>query len=53
VLLGTLAAFALNAVVAAVLLLSRHVTRKGATAFGPWMVAGAAVGAFWGSALGP
>ena len=53
VLLGTLAAFALNAVVAAVLLLSRRVTRKGATAFGPWMVAGATVGAFWGPALGP
>jgi len=53
VLLGALAAFALNAVVAAVLLVSRRVTRKGATAFGPWMVAGAAVGAFWGPALGP
>jgi leader peptidase (prepilin peptidase)/N-methyltransferase len=53
VLLGALAAFALNAVVAAVLLLSRRVTRKGATAFGPWMVAGAAIGAFWGPALGP
>ena len=53
VLLGALAAFGLNAVVAAVLLLSRRVTRRGATAFGPWMVAGAAVGAFWGPALGP
>ena len=36
---------------AAVLLLSRHVTRKDATAFGPWMVAGAAVGALWPPAL--
>ena len=52
-LVGTLAAFTLNAVVAAVLLLSRHVTRKGATAFGPWMVAGAAIGALWAPALSP
>ena len=53
VLVGTLIAFALNGVVAAVLLLSRRLTRKGATAFGPWMVAGAAFGAFWAPALGP
>ena len=49
VFVGTLAAFALNGVVAAVLLLSRRATRKSATAFGPWMVAGAAIGALWGS----
>lgn len=53
VFVGTLAAFALNAIVVAVLLLSRHVTRKGATAFGPWMVAGAAIGALWAPALSP
>jgi leader peptidase (prepilin peptidase)/N-methyltransferase len=47
VFVGTLAAFALNALVAVVLLVSRRVTRKGATAFGPWMVAGAAIGALW------
>ena len=51
VFVGTLAAFALNAVLVAVLLLSRRITRKGATAFGPWMVAGAAIGAFWAPAL--
>jgi leader peptidase (prepilin peptidase) / N-methyltransferase len=50
VLVGTLAAFTLNGIVAAVLLLSRHATRKSATAFGPWMVAGAAVGAIWAPA---
>jgi leader peptidase (prepilin peptidase)/N-methyltransferase len=50
---GTLAAFALNALVAVVLLLSRQVTRKGATAFGPWMVAGAAIGTLWAPALSP
>ena len=32
---------------AAVLLLTRHATRKSASAFGPWMVAGAAIGALW------
>jgi len=51
VFVGTLAAFALNALVAVVLLVSRRVTRKGATAFGPWMVAGAAIGALWVPAL--
>ena len=45
VLIGTLAAFTLNGVVAAVLLLTRRVTRSGALAFGPWMVAGAIIGA--------
>ena len=47
VFVGTLAAFSLNGIVAVVLLLSRHATRKSATAFGPWMVAGAAIGALW------
>jgi leader peptidase (prepilin peptidase)/N-methyltransferase len=47
VLVGTVAAFTLNGVVAAVLLVSRHATRKSAIAFGPWMVAGAAIGALW------
>jgi len=45
VLAGTLAAFVLNGVVVVVLLLGRRVTRGGATAFGPWMVAGAVLGA--------
>jgi leader peptidase (prepilin peptidase)/N-methyltransferase len=53
VFVGTLAAFALNAMVAAVLLVTRRVTRKGATAFGPWMVAGAAIGALWAPVLSP
>jgi leader peptidase (prepilin peptidase)/N-methyltransferase len=53
VFIGTLIAFALNAFVAAVLLISRQVTRKGATAFGPWMVVGAAIGALWAPALSP
>ena len=47
VLVGTLIAFTLNGVVVALLLLSGRVTRGGATAFGPWMVAGAAIGAVW------
>jgi len=51
VLVGTLAAFTLNGIVAAALLVSGHVTRKSATAFGPWMVAGAAVGALWPATL--
>jgi leader peptidase (prepilin peptidase)/N-methyltransferase len=51
VLVGTLAAFTLNGVVAAVLLLSRRATRNSATAFGPWMVAGAAIGAIWPATL--
>jgi len=47
VLVGTLAAFTLNGIVVAVLLLMRRVSREGATAFGPWMVAGAAIGVLW------
>jgi len=53
VFVGTLAAFALNAIVVTVLLLSRRVTRKGATAFGPWMVAGAAIGTLYAPVLSP
>lgn len=48
---GTLAAFCLNGVVAAVLLLVTNLTRRGDIAFGPWMVTGAAVGAAWGPAV--
>ncbi|MBB1032994.1 DUF4175 domain-containing protein, partial [Dietzia sp. CQ4] len=46
VLIGTLAAFALNAVVALVLLLSRRADRHTGIAFGPAMIAGAAVAAW-------
>jgi leader peptidase (prepilin peptidase)/N-methyltransferase len=49
VLVGTVAAFTLNGIVAVILLVSRRATRKSAIAFGPWMVAGAAIGALWGS----
>lgn len=48
VLAGTLAAFALNAVVALVLLASRRVTAKSGIAFGPAMILGAVLGAaYW------
>jgi leader peptidase (prepilin peptidase)/N-methyltransferase len=43
VVVATLAAFVLNGVVVAVLLLSRRVSRGGEVAFGPWLVVGAAV----------
>lgn len=46
VLVGTLAAFALNAVVALVLLLSRRADRHTGIAFGPAMIAGAAAAAW-------
>ena len=46
VLIGTLVAFALNAVVALVLLLSRRADRHTGIAFGPAMIAGAAVAAW-------
>ncbi|MFN3338267.1 MAG: prepilin peptidase [Dietzia sp.] len=46
VLVGTLAAFAINAVVALVLLLSRRANRHTGIAFGPAMIAGAAVAAW-------
>jgi len=48
-LMGTLAAFVLNGLVAALLLLLRRASRRSSLAFGPWMVAGAALGATWGS----
>jgi leader peptidase (prepilin peptidase)/N-methyltransferase len=51
VLLGTLAGFALGAVVSLSLLATRLAGRKSDYPFGPWMVAGAAVGAVWGPAL--
>ncbi|MBB1021334.1 prepilin peptidase [Dietzia sp. E1] len=48
VLAGTLAAFALNAVVALVLLASRRVTAKSGIAFGPAMILGVVLGAaYW------
>ena len=47
VLMGTLAAFALAAAVSLALLALRKVTRKSEIPFGPWMIAGAAVGAAW------
>ncbi|WP_246006126.1 prepilin peptidase [Georgenia muralis] len=47
VLMGTLAAFALVAVVSLILLALRRVGRKSEIPFGPWMIAGAAVGAAW------
>ena len=47
VFVGTLAAFTLNGIVAAVLILIGHATRKSSTAFGPWMVAGATIGVLW------
>ncbi len=50
VLVGTLAAFLLNAAVAVVLLAARRVHRNSDIPFGPWLVAGAAVGAAVGAA---
>ncbi|MBA3529459.1 MAG: prepilin peptidase [Propionibacteriaceae bacterium] len=50
-LLGTLAGFTLSGVVAAVLVLATRATRRTDFPFGPWMVAGAAVGAAWGPAF--
>ncbi len=46
VLTGTLAAFALNGVLALVLLLTTRATRRSGIPFGPAMVAGAAIGAW-------
>ncbi|MBK5248662.1 MAG: prepilin peptidase [Actinomycetales bacterium] len=48
VLLGSLAAFILSALVALTLLATRKATRGTAFPFGPWMVAGAAISAAWG-----
>jgi leader peptidase (prepilin peptidase)/N-methyltransferase len=47
VVVGTLAAFVVNGLVVAVLLLSGRVTRRSAVAFGPWLVLGAVVGSAW------
>ncbi len=51
VLAGTLAAFLLGGAFAVVLLISRRANRRTAFPFGPWMVAGAAVGAVWVPAM--
>jgi len=47
VFVGTTAAFALLAVLSIVLLVARRVGRKTELPFGPWMVAGATLGAAW------
>ena len=52
VLVGTVAAFALGGMWAAVLLLSRRSGRGDSYPYGPWMVLGAAVGAAWGAVAG-
>ncbi len=49
--LGVLSAFALNALVAVGLLLGRRVSWRGEVPFGPWLVAGAVVGAAFGPAV--
>jgi leader peptidase (prepilin peptidase) / N-methyltransferase len=49
VLAGTVAAFALGGMWAAVLLVSRRSGRGGSYPYGPWMVLGAALGAAWGA----
>ena len=51
VLLGTLAAFVCSAVVALLLLATRRAGRKTEFPFGPWMIAGAAIGALAGPVL--
>ena len=51
VLAGTLAAFLLGGAFAVVLLITRRANRRTAFPFGPWMVAGAAVGAVWVPAM--
>lgn len=50
-LLGTMAAFVLGGLFAVGLLMTGRGTRRTPVAFGPWLVAGAAVGAAWGPAL--
>jgi leader peptidase (prepilin peptidase)/N-methyltransferase len=50
-LLGTLAAFALGGVAAAVLLVTGRVGRGGELPFGPWMVIGAVIGGLGGSVV--
>lgn len=51
VLLGSLAAFVLGGFFAVVLLVTGRAKRDTDFAFGPWMLAGAAVGAAWGPAV--
>lgn len=48
VIAGTLAAFLLSGLVAIALLLTRRATLKTDFPFGPWMIAGATIGAIWG-----
>jgi leader peptidase (prepilin peptidase)/N-methyltransferase len=50
-LVGTLAAFVLAGVFALLLVVAKRAHRHTAFAFGPWMVAGAAVGVAFGSAV--
>lgn len=45
---GFFSAFLLGGVLSAVLLVLRRADRTTRIPFGPWMIAGAAVGAFWG-----
>ncbi|HET9648753.1 MAG TPA: A24 family peptidase [Microlunatus sp.] len=51
VILGMLAAFLLSAAVGLALMAVKRISRKTALPFGPWMVAGAAIGAAWGSTV--
>ncbi len=48
---GALAAFLLGGIFGVALLLSRRAGRKSAIAFGPWMLAGAWVGVFFGAPI--
>lgn len=49
---GGLAAFLLGGIYAIALLIARRAGRRTAIPFGPWMLAGAWIGVFWGEALG-
>lgn len=51
VMLGMMAAFILSAAVGVALMAIKRANRKTALPFGPWMVAGAAIGAAWGPAV--
>jgi leader peptidase (prepilin peptidase) / N-methyltransferase len=53
VMLGTFAAFLLNAAVAVVMLALRRTSLEGEVPFGPSMIVGAAVGAAWGPNVFP
>jgi leader peptidase (prepilin peptidase)/N-methyltransferase len=48
---GAFAAFLLGGIFAIGLVLTRRATRKSGIPFGPWMLAGAWVGIFWGNEL--